>query len=153
MRSCNPLLVDVCIAGQLVQHVVIIHNTGNVRLRDVDITTTLYRADILSTVSGLTAYACTGGDSATLPSSLNVSSFMTCTASYTFAAVEAIEAGDLNFTATVQAADVAPDVQALPEVQTLRVVNAPSMELMLNASACDAPDSTSEQHSKIVGLV
>lgn len=129
------------------QHVVVIRNTGNVRLRDVDITTTLYRGTIASTVSGLTAYACTGGDSATLPSSLNVSSSMTCTANYTFADVTDIEAGDLNFTATVQAADVAAGVTAVPEVQALRVVNAPSVQLTLNASACDAPNSTSEQHS------
>lgn len=119
----------------MVQHVVVIHNTGNVRLRGVDISTTLSRAS----VPVLTPYMCTGGDNDTLPSSLNVSSSMTCIANYTFDAVTDIEAGDLNFTATVQATNLGPAVTAQPETQVLRVINAPSVQLTLNASACDAP--------------
>ena len=122
----------------MVQHVVVIHNTGNVRLRDVVISTTLLRGSTAQTVPALTSYICTGGNSTALPASLNVSSSMTCTANYTFEAVEDIEAGDLNFTATVQATSLAA-VTALPEIQMLRVINAPSVQLTLNASACDAP--------------
>jgi hypothetical protein len=122
-------------AGQMVQHVVVIHNTGNVRLRGVDISTTLSRAS----VPVLTSYICTGGDNTTLPSSLNVSITMTCTADYTFANVTDIEAGDLNFTASVQATDLGAVVTAQPEIQMLRVINAPSVQLTLNASACDSP--------------
>lgn len=126
------------------QHVVVIHNTGNVRLRSVTIVPTLFRGDLASTVSGLTPYSCTGGWNDTLPTSLNVSSSMTCTANYTFVDVTYIEAGDLNFTAQVQATGLAPDVTALPEVQMLRVVNAPMVELTLNASACAAPSALSK---------
>jgi uncharacterized repeat protein (TIGR01451 family) len=127
-------------AGDVVEHLVVVTNTGNVKLRGVAITTTLYRGETTSTVTGLTPYTCTGGSSASLPAELSVASVLRCTATYDFSTVQQIEAGDLNFTAKVLA-DQVLEVTASPEVQTLNVVNAPSVALTLNASTCDAPDA------------
>lgn len=124
--------------GDVVEHTVVVNDTGNVQLRAVEVLTTLRRGDTVVTVPALSAYTCTGGSSASLPANLSVAGVLTCTATYTFGAVTDIEAGDLNFTTQVQAAEVTA-VPAAPETQTLRVINAPMVELALNASTCDAP--------------
>jgi hypothetical protein len=126
-----------------VQHTVNITNTGNVRLRDVSISTALTRGATPVTTLGDSAYSCAGGVTAggALPNSLDVHSYMVCTAVYTLAGVADIEAGDLDFTAAVSAASVTPET--LP-VQTLLVPNKPSAVVTLDASTCNAPNAPSE---------
>lgn len=124
-------------------HTVTITNTGNVKLRGITISTTVTQGPLATAVtSSLSLYNCTGGSDAALPTALNVSSVMVCTATYTFAAVQDIEAGNLLFASTVSATQLDPaTVQAVPATQNLTVVNAPSITLQLNASACDKPST------------
>jgi hypothetical protein len=124
--------------GDVVEYTVVVNNTGNVKLRSVNVVTTLRRADTVVTAPALSAYTCTGGSSPSLPADLSVAGVLTCTATYTFSAVTDIEAGDLNFTTQVQATEFTP-VPAAPETLSLRVINAPMVALALNASTCDAP--------------
>lgn len=120
-------------------HTVTISNTGNSRLRGVDIATTPSRASTAG--SALSAYTCTGGGAASLPTTLEVASTMTCTATYTFEDVTDIEAGDISFSSTVSATDMTPAVAATPNSVPLTVVSQPSVQLVLNATTCDAPDT------------
>lgn len=129
---CLPL------AGQSVVHTLVITNTGNVRLRDVAITTTLTTSQGAQALSSYTCTA-TGGTATSLtPSARDLlhSGVLTCTATYTFDTVATIEAGSLSFDTTVAAAGVSPDVTV--PTQTVVVVNSPRLLLTLDSAACSA---------------
>lgn len=116
-------------------HNVVIHNTGNVKLRAVTILTVLSRG-----AQGLSSYTCSlAGANITLPNTLPVASSLNCTASYTFATVQDIEAGDLSFASTVTTADVDNPFVAVPANETISVLSQPRVQLDLNSTACDVP--------------
>jgi len=148
MRVLCPLAAHVltCVllylaAGAVVLHNVMIHNTGNVNLRDVIISTVLSRG-----AQGLSSYNCTrAGANITLPNTLPVASSLNCTASYTFATVQDIEAGDLSFASTVTTADVANPFVAVPANETVTVLSQPRVQLDLNSTACDAPSTAGKE--------
>lgn len=137
-------------AGDIVTHTVIIQNSGNVALRDVTITTALERGSPPAAVTGLTSYTCTRtGSAVAISSTIPVASGLVCTASYTFATVEDIEAGNLTFATTVSAAGkTGPLVwSVVPAVHHVAVISAPRVDLALNSTTCDAPDTAGKlQH-------
>lgn len=125
------------------EHTVNITNTGNVRLRTVEITTDLNRGVNTVATLGNSDYSCVGGvtSGGALPNSLDVHSYLVCTAVYTLADVADIEAGDLDFAAVVSATSVT--APTLP-VRTLVVPNTPSAAMTLDASTCNAPNAPGE---------
>lgn len=137
-------LLRVCLspAGQSVVVIVVIHNTGNVRLRGIEITTTPNRTSTAG--AALSSFVCTGGSSSSLPASLNVSSSMTCTATYSFGEVTDVEAGDISFATSVSAAPSGQPVTASASTVVVAVMNLPGVDLVLDTTTCDAPDSAGE---------
>jgi len=117
-----------------VTQTVLIHNTGNVRLRDVNITT------ILSTAQGaqaaaLTAYSChldEGASALSVPAAVPRGSSLSCVPTYSFSTVEHIEAGDLRFDTLVSAADAPPILSNM----TVAVPSLPKFNVSLDAQAC-----------------
>lgn len=108
--SGRPGIVNWLLAGDSVSHTVVIHNTGNAKLRIVTVTTVVLTAPS-SPVTGLTAYSCkldaaTAGVALTSEGlEIPKGSTLACTAAYAFNSISLIEAGNLTFAATVDAAD------------------------------------------------
>lgn len=121
-------------AGPSVTQTVLIHNTGNVRLRDVNITTMLSTAQGAQ-AAALTAYSCHldgGGSALSIPAAVPRGSSLSCLATYSFSNVEHIEAGDLRFDTLVAAADVPPILSNM----TVAVPSVPKFNMSLDAQAC-----------------
>jgi hypothetical protein len=118
---------------------VVIHNTGNTRLRAVKITTTL-TTQPASTPTAPTSYSCVvdgSGDPVTVTTAtgadLDSGSNWTCTAVYTWDTVEAIEAGDLTIDSTVGATAYTPSITLS---DTVLVPSHPHFELTLDEAIC-----------------
>jgi len=125
-------------AGQSVTQTVLIHNTGNVQLRDVNLTTTLSTATGAQ-AAALPAYSCQldGGPSAlTLPAALPQGSNLTCVTTYHFSNVQQIEAGDLHFDTMASAAALSEFI-ILP-TKVVAVPGLPKFNMTLDAQACEA---------------
>lgn len=121
-------------------HTVVITNDGNVRLRAVTISTTLSTASN-NAVTGLGAYQCRlDGDSADTALgaglAVPVGRILTCKATYTFASVELIEAGNLTFASPVTATAYGSSVSVGPVVAV--VLAMPHFSLTLDGSKCAA---------------
>lgn len=128
------------LAADLVTHTVVIHNTGNAKLRGVSLSTVLTDPQSAS-VTGLSAYSClldNAGSGLTLPQDLAAGHALHCTASYAFSSAAQIEAGDLTFTPTVSATSTPTSVQqAAPLV--VAVPSLPHIDVHLADATCAAP--------------
>lgn len=124
-------------------HTVIIRSTGNARLREVGIVPALTSADGSTPTASLSVYSCRLNNAAPFAldtvagTVLPVASSLECSASYVFATVGTIEAGDLAVAATISAQGVAAPVAAAR--RSLAVINNPQLAVALNATSCDAP--------------
>jgi hypothetical protein len=113
-------------------------NTGNVQLREVQISTALSGG----ATTGLSAYSCTsaainsgtsfqlGVAGTTLPHAAT----MTCTASYAFDTIDKIEAAEIVFTASVTAADLGSTVDG--GASTVTVIKLPQVSVTLSDPTC-----------------
>jgi hypothetical protein len=139
------------LAGDSVTHTVVIHNTGNAKLRAVTVTTTVSPA-APNGITGLTAYSCkldaaTTGVEMT-PAGLDIpkGSTLVCAATYAFSSISLIEAGDLTFATTADAADFTGSV--VLDSMVLAVPRVPHFSLTVNEQACSSshpsPNSAGE---------
>jgi hypothetical protein len=137
---------------------VTIVNTGNVKLRAVQVSTALssFRAPQPATL--LTAYNCklNGGSGTPMGAGLElpVSGTFVCTATYTWSTVEAIESGDVTFTPTVSATDYRTAI-ALTD-GTVAVPSQPHFSISISdtlcASATPAPENFAGGYGALTGL-
>jgi hypothetical protein len=143
MTGSTRLLTYICCcaAGDTVQHTVVVTNTGNVQLRNVMITTTLTTNNGGNTVNtGLSSYSCSlvGGTPATLANTGELvpkSGVLTCLATYTFATVSTIEAGNLRFDTQVTATSATTQNGQ----NTVTVHQLPKLVLSSSSAGCADP--------------
>jgi hypothetical protein len=143
-------------AGEMVTHTVVVTNVGNAKLRDVMVTTTRTTNDGVNTVSGPTTYSCSlnSGGSTTLASpgvNLTKPGVLTCTATYTFATISTIEAGDLRFDTQVTAAGGATTQTGQ---KTVTVHQLPKLVVSSSSTGCADPNPNNEgQQGVAVGAL
>lgn len=125
-------------AGQSVTQTVLIHNTGNVQLRDVNLSTTVSTATGAQ-AAALPAYSCQlagGGSTLTLPAAVPQGSSLSCVATYSFSNVQQIEAGDVRFDTIASAAALSEYI--IPPIKVVAVPGLPKFNMTLDAQACEA---------------
>lgn len=130
----------VCAASQTVTHNVTVVNTGNVQLRNVLPTTTLTAGGQHPTIpayscgfqGGAAALALPAGGFAIVPKP----GALVCTATYEFATVQTIEAGNLAFATQVA---VAGATSKSGTARTVTVHSLPQLNVSADAATCAEP--------------
>lgn len=130
-------------------------NTGNVQLRNLLITSTLTTDSGATTVTGLTSYSCRinsagavtlASPGVILPKGAATPDKVVCTASYTFATIDTIEAGQLAIATQVTAADMS--TQTGPS-RTVSVPNHPQVLVTLPDATCAAATPNPNQAGRL----
>jgi hypothetical protein len=116
-----------------VLYTVTLQNTGNSRLRGVNVNPVL-ALDNGTAVSGLGNWDCS------LPAVIDFGASLVCAASFNFA-ISDIEAGNMYFAGTAAATSVT-DVPITVDAPNVTVTNAPALTFRVDAAVCDAPDPT-----------
>jgi hypothetical protein len=126
------------IAGTAVAYAFILYNTGNVKLRGMQLL-----VPALAGNSNDSSIACTFADSTswTHGSDLAAGSSLSCAGSFSFDQ-DAIEAGDRSPAVTATAANLAAAVsQPLPAIS---VPNTPSLAVTVDTTSCSTPNDAGE---------
>jgi hypothetical protein len=123
-------------AGTTLSYGFAVTNTGNVKLRGLQLLVPLLAGD--SSDNSITCVTSSTGSAWTPGSNFAANSSLSCSGSFSFSQ-DAIEAGGISPALTAAAANLAAAVTvALPAIA---VVNAPSLSVSVDTSSCAKPDN------------